>query len=241
MVFIAGIFARGGSKGLPAKNTAMIGNQSLLGLAINAANSLDDVARVFVSTDSEDIALEARRLKAEVPFTRPANLAEDESPEWQAWRHAIKFLQLENGEYEGLLVVPTTSPLRSLIDLQRCIDEFRTGKWDIVITIAESQRNPYFNMAKVGEEGEATLLIEPTESIFRRQDAPECFDICTVAYVVAPQYILEKDSLFAGRVGHVLIPPERSLDIDTEFDLEVARAITNWRSCAKAGHDDEML
>jgi N-acylneuraminate cytidylyltransferase len=229
MVFIAGIFARGGSKGVPGKNTALIGNRSLLGLAIECAATLDDIGTVFVSTDSEEIASEARRCGAEIPFIRPEGLSADESPEWLAWRHAIENLSLDTGEVEGLIIVPTTSPLRNSCDLQRCIEEFRTGKWDVVITITESQRNPYFNIVTIGNEGNAQLFIEPSGVVSRRQDAPTCYDICTVAYVVSPRYVLDEAGLFAGRVGYILVPPERSLDVDTEFDLEMARAIVNWR------------
>ena len=115
---VALICARGGSKGLPGKNIRPLGGKPLISWAIDQAKSVSRISRVIVSTDSEEIARVARASGAEVPFIRPAELAQDSSPEWLVWRHALNFLKETEGTYPDLfVVVPATAPLRSVQDL----------------------------------------------------------------------------------------------------------------------------
>ena len=118
-----------------------------------------------------------------------------------------------------------TAPLRTVVDLKNCLIEYQKGNADIIITVTDSHRNPYFNMVKVDEEGVASLVITPEKNITRRQDTPDIYDVTTVAYVTTPKFILEKDNIFSGKVRHVHIPIERALDIDTPFDLKIAELL----------------
>jgi CMP-N-acetylneuraminic acid synthetase len=164
----------------------------------------------------------ARHHGAEVPFIRPAELARDDSPEWLAWRHALKFLQETEGALpDAMLSVPTTAPLRHPIDLENCLDEFAKGDADTVITVSDAHRNPWFNMVKENPDGSVGLVMGPYTGITRRQDAPAVFDMATVAYVVRPQFVLQQMGTFSGRVRAVKVPVERAIDIDTLFDFEL--------------------
>jgi N-acylneuraminate cytidylyltransferase len=181
------------------------------------------VSRVLVSTDSETIAETARVAGAEVPFIRPADLARDDSPEWLVWRHALRHLRQTSELPDALLVVPPTAPLRAIGDLDRCLDTFEQRSADIVITVTDAHRNPYFNMVTVGADGMAALVLPSAAS--RRQDAPAVFDIATVGYVARPAFVLERGGLFEGRVQCVHVPPERALDIDTPLDWQIAECL----------------
>ena len=86
------IFARGGSKGLPGKNIRPLAGKPLIAWAIDCAKSVQRIRRIIVSTDSDEIANVALKYGAEVPFMRPADLAEDNSSEWMAWIHALNYL-----------------------------------------------------------------------------------------------------------------------------------------------------
>jgi len=157
---------------------------------------------------------------------RPKSLAKDNAPEWLVWRHALETINKIDGNYPDILiVVPVTAPLRTVKDLKNCLKEYQKGDADIVITATDSNRSPYFNMIKVDEEGMANLLISPRETITRRQDAPEIYDMTTVAYVTTPKFVLENDGIFSGKVRHVHIPIERALDIDTPFDFKIAELL----------------
>ena len=217
------IFARGGSKGLPHKNVLLLAGKPLIAHAIETARASRHIERVIVSTDDREIADLARRYGAEVPSLRPAELASDGAPEWLAWRHAITVLVRE--PFDVFVSVPPTAPLRAVEDVDACIDTLLAGDCDIVITAAEARRNPYFNMIVREADGAARLVIEPSENIVRRQQAPAVFDMTTVAYVARPEFILREDRIFAGRVKAVLIPPERALDVDTRLDLEIAEML----------------
>lgn len=220
---VACIFARGGSKGLPGKNIKMLAGKPLIAWSIEQARAVPRIGRVIVSTDSEEIAEVAHAHGAEVPFTRPPELAQDNSPEWLAWRHALEFLRRDEGALPLAMVsLPTTSPLRATMDVEHCLDTFERDRPDMVITVTEARRSPYFNMVTVDEVGAAKLVIPPETDITRRQDAPPVYDITTVAYVARPEFVLTRQGLFEGRVSAVHVPPDRALDIDTPLDFMMA-------------------
>jgi CMP-N-acetylneuraminic acid synthetase len=220
------IFARGGSKGLPGKNIRPLRGKPLIGWSIEQALSVPRVERVIVSTDSEEIAAVARQFGALTPFMRPAELAGDHSPEWLAWRHALSYLQeTEGGLPDVMLLAPATAPLRKTCDLERCLDAFEEGDADVVITVSEAHRNPYFNMVKARPDGLVELVIPPTNAVTRRQDAPIVFDMSTVAYAISSTFVMAHDSLFQGRVRAIHIPVRRAIDIDTLLDFQIAEQL----------------
>ena len=224
------ICARGGSKGLPGKNIKPLAGRPLIGWAISQALAVASVEKVIVSTDSEEIAAASRDAGADVPFMRPSELAQDSSPEWLVWRHALHYLKETNGRYPAaLLVVPATAPLRAVEDLERCLEEFEKGGADIVVTVSDAHRSPYFNMVKENADGTVGLVIPPDGAVWRRQDAPTVYDVTTVAYVASPEFVLAKNAIFEGRVRKVHVPVERALDIDTPLDFRIAEYLMSKR------------
>ena len=220
------VCTRGGSKGVPRKNLRPLGGRPLIAWSIECALRCPSLDRVIVSTDDEEIADVARECGAEVPFMRPAELAQDDSPEWHVWQHTVRTLESADGRRPDVLVtLPPTSPLRAVEDVEACIRMLRErDSADMCITVKPAERNPYFNMVTLGD-GWAGLVMESTEVISRRQDAPEVFDVTTVAYAARPEFVLSANHLFDGKVCAVIVPPERALDIDTEFDFLVAEMI----------------
>ena len=217
------IFARSGSKGIVNKNIQQFSGKPLISWTIELALKVKQINEVFVSTDSEEIAEIARMAGATIPFIRPSELATDTSPEWHSWQHLIKFLADKDGKLpEVFLSLPATSPLRSTIDVENCLNEFNKGRADFVVGITPSERNPYFNMVKKGEDNQVDLVIQQGDKYSRRQDTPEVFDLTTVCYVGKPSTILTKNSIFEGKVVGVEIPRERAIDIDTELDFQIA-------------------
>jgi N-acylneuraminate cytidylyltransferase len=182
------------------------------------------IDRVVCSTDSLEIAAEAERMGVDVPFLRPSELAQDDSPEWLAWQHLADYLCERGASDSDLLVsLPTTSPLRAPADVENAIQLFRRGSFDVVLGVAESTRSPWFNMVTREESSVVSVALQTQgDLVFRRQDAPKTFDITTVVYVTTLGFVLDAESLFEGVVGSILIPRERSIDIDSELDLEIA-------------------
>ncbi len=224
MKVCAFIFARGGSKGLPGKNIKLLHGKTLLQRSVEMAKQCDFVNAVYVSTDDNAIATEAVKHGAAV-IHRPEHLATDNASEWLAWQHAIKSV---DQRCEIFLSLPTTAPLRVEQDVRDCISVLEGPKKpDIVVTMSEASRSPFFNMVARSESGIRVVCHDP--KIIRRQDAPEVFDLTTVAYAARPQYILDSTSLFAGKVEAVVIPKERAIDIDDIHDFEVAEFLIRKR------------
>ncbi|ERS84296.1 hypothetical protein Q672_02225 [Marinobacter sp. EVN1] len=216
------VFARGGSKGLPRKNLLLLGGVPLIGHSINMAKALPQVSKVFVSTDDSEIKLVAKQYGAEV-IDRPEELAGDKSPEWEAWRHAIRYLEDLGEEFDTFLSLPATSPLRSTEDVEEAINAL-DSQTDAVITVTPATRSPYFNMVSRALDGTTTILC-PSDGYARRQDAPEAFDVTTVAYVMKKGFILQRNRLFDGRLKSVVVPKERAVDIDDILDFKFAELL----------------
>jgi CMP-N-acetylneuraminic acid synthetase len=220
------IFARGGSKGLPGKNIRLLGGKPLIGWAIECALEVDRISRIIVSTDSKEIATISKEYGAEVPFIRPAELAMDDSPELLAWKHGISYLRESTGTIpQAMVSVPATSPLRLAVDLENCLDEYEKGLADVVITVTDAHRSPYFNMVKANPDGTYGLVNSSISEVARRQDAPVVYDMATVCYVANSEFVMNHDSIFEGRVGAVHVPVERAIDIDTHFDFQLAELL----------------
>lgn len=220
------IFARGGSKGLPGKNIRPLLDKPLIAWSIEQAKAVTRLRRVIVSTDSPEIAEIALKYGAEVPYMRPAELATDNSSEWLSWRHGLEFLMETEGTLPDAMVsIPPTAPLRESQDIDNCLDLYLRGGADIVITATEAHRNPFFNMICKRADGKVELVMPLEERISRRQDAPEVFDMTTVAYVVDPKFVLNHTSHFEGSVSAVYVPKERAIDIDTLLDFEIAEIL----------------
>ena len=230
MKTVAFIFARGGSKGLPGKNIRPLDGKPLIAWSIEHALAVRRIDRVIVSTDSDEIASISKQYGADVPFIRPANLATDESPEWSAWQHGLEYLKEETGAVPEIMVsLPATAPLRLTIDINNCIDEYEKGSTDVVITVTDAHRSPYFNMVKENQDGTCGLVNAPPLTIGRRQDAPIVYDMTTVCYVVNSEFVMSRESIFEGRVRAVHVPIERAIDIDSLLDFQIAEVLLSNR------------
>lgn len=223
---VAFIFARGGSKGVPNKNIRPLAGKPLIGYAIETALACQSFDDVVVSTDSPEIAAVAREFGASAPFTRPAELATDIASEWEAWRHAIRFVQETSGPFDTFVSLPATSPFRNVADVTACVEMLESDpETSIVITGRRSERSPYFNMVSKDEKGYVHVVIPPEKVLVRRQDAPQVYDITTVAYVSRPEFILGAPNIWLGNVRMREVPVERALDIDTPHDFFIAECI----------------
>jgi CMP-N-acetylneuraminic acid synthetase len=220
----AAVFARGGSKGLPGKNLKVLGGLPLVAHSIRVGLEIPGVGGVLCSTDSEEIRTVAEQEGATAPFLRPAELADDESPEWLSWKHLARHLIEAGASPEDLLVsLPATAPLRTVADVESAIAKHRTSGADVVVSYTPAARSPWFNMVTEGTDGFLRTVIETDgDGVSRRQDAPKVFDLATVVYVTTLGFVLGADSLFEGKVAGVEVPAERAIDIDTQLDFDIA-------------------
>ena len=212
------IFARGGSKGVPRKNIKKFNVKPLIAWTIELAIGMSVFDHVIVSTDSEEIAQTARAYGAETPFLRPAELASDNAPEKLAWRHAVDNIE----PFDIFVSLPAIAPLRRAETVRHCIEVFREGNADTVITVTPCAHHPSFSMVNLDEEGYAHLLMPTRNPVLRRQDTISAYDMVPVCYVTTPSWIKTMERVLSGRVKPVIIDREEAIDIDTAFDFEVA-------------------
>ena len=217
------VFARGGSKGIPNKNIKKFGATTLLGHSIKIAKEIVPENNIHVSTDSDDIA-EIALIEGVNIIKRPRHLATDTAAEWDAWKHGINSVIETQGYFDCFVSLPTTAPLRTKQDVNRCINAL-TNEIDLVVTMTKSSRSPWFNMVSENENGNVDLICKNDETFTRRQDTPSCYDLTTVAYVGKPEYILNNESMWAGNVRGIEIPIDRGVDIDTMLDFKYAELL----------------
>jgi len=222
------ICARGGSKGVKNKNVRLINGKPLIAHTIELAKSSDLFADIVVSTDCDDIARVASEFGAQVLFKRPEHLASDKAAKLPVIRHAFTETEkILNKHFDILFDLDATSPLRVLADLVQCAELIKSDKYRNLITASPARRSPYFNLLELNELGHPFVSKGAIAS--RRQDSPECFDMNASIYVWTRDSILEDDSLFSDKTGLYVMPEERSLDIDTEFDFSIVSALMEQR------------
>lgn len=225
------VFARGGSKGLPRKNIRDFAGKPLIAHAIETARASDRIRRIVVSTDDEEIAQIARFWGGEVPFMRPAELAADDSPELLSWKHAVSALERAGDAISTFVSVPATSPLRNVEDINRCIELLEASDADLVLTVTPARHHPMYSMVTFGDNGVLRTFSEPESAAYRRQDMSPVFDISGSVYAARRDFVMAVDprKLLSGRTRGVPVPPERSIDIDTELDFALAEFVFRRR------------
>ena len=217
---------RGGSKGVPGKNLRDLHGKPLMAHTIEQALQSDLFEHVVVSTDSDEIAEMAKTYGAESWFLRPKKLATDEAPKIPVIRHAFLEAEKHYGhEFEILVDLDATSPLRSVEDINSAYDQLIAEDADMLITASPCRKNPYFNMVeKVDGRVREVKELKPPPT--RRQDAPAVYDMNASIYIWQRRALLNLDTLFTDKTSLYVMPEERSVDIDTELDWEFVEFIT---------------
>lgn len=222
MSVLALIPARAGSKAFPGKNLAMLAGLSLVGHAIRVAQGSRCVDRVVVSTDADAIAEEARRLGAEVPFLRPAELATDEASTWDVVRHAVDFLR----ESETVVLLQPTSPFRLPDHIDAAVVRLAAeDRADGVVGVATTAKNPLWS-AVSQTDGWMQWVWPDAVAATRRQQLPESLQITGALYVWRRSFVHRCSGPWsAGRHLVHRMPPWTTTDIDEPWDLALAQAL----------------
>ncbi len=223
------IGARGGSKGLAGKNVRPLLGKPMIAWSIEQAKACPEITRVVVSTDSEAIAEVARACGAEVPFMRPAELANDTAGKWGVWQHALEACDQKYAEPIDIFVdLDCTSPLREVEDISKAIAQFRASSVDAVFSVCEARKNPYFNMLEV-EDGCQRMCKTLPRPVVRRQDAPQVYEHVASIYVLSPNYLRCGTGLLSGCTRGYDIGVSKSLDVDSQFDFELIEFLMRKR------------
>lgn len=216
---LALIPARGGSKGIKNKNIIDLCGKPLIQYSIDAARTSKYIDDVVVSTDSELIADVARKCGAEVPFLRPAELASDTSKSIDAVVHAVSFLKEHGREYDCLVFLQPTQPLRTSEDIDESIDVFYKNNRKSLVSVCEAENNPV--LIRTIQNGLLIPLFDGGSDI-RRQDMKKYYVVNGCIYINPTEEI----NLQLSQNDNVLpfiMSKEKSTDIDEIDDLNLAK------------------
>lgn len=214
------ICARGGSKGVSRKNIRPLNGKPLIYYTIECARLCPELDRTIISTDDEEFAQIARGFDADVPFMRPADLAQDRSSKWDVFRHAVETLEAQEKRRVDILVdLDTGVPLRKPEDISMCVQTILESDADVVVTAYIPDRNPYFNMVEVNANGYASVSKPMEKAITRRQDAPQVYGLSPAAYAIRRDALWQYDHWAHSKMKVCIMPHERAVDIDTELDF----------------------
>lgn len=211
--------ARGGSKGVPRKNIKLLGDKPLLAYTAESALKAEKLTRVILNTDDEEIAEIGRKHGLDVPFIRPADLAQDTTPTLPVVLHTLMKLKKQGEYYDAVCLLQPTNPLRRAEDIDNCIGILEDTGVDSVVSVlpVPAEFNPKWVYWR-DVFGNLLLSSLEKEPITRRQDLPPAFYRDGSVYVTRSQVITEKGSLYGESIQSYLMNPEYSINIDTEED-----------------------
>ena len=217
---IATICARGGSKGLPGKNTRLFAGKPLIVHSIEHALACPAIDAVVVSTDDAAIADIALSAGASVPNLRPAELASDTAAKLPVIEHLVRQLEQGGQRIARIVDLQPTSPLRDAQDITQALGA--CPGMPLTVSVREAQDNPYFNMLERGVDGRLALC--KGQGTVRRQDSPAVYALNGSIYVWQRAALAQAavDGLWSVALGVYVMPHWKSVDIDDLNDFEYA-------------------
>lgn len=218
--------ARGGSKGIARKNIRLLCGKPLLQYTADAALAARHLAKLILSTEDEEIADVGRRCGLEVPFLRPAELAEDITPTLPVVVHAVRWMEEHGERFDAVCLLQPTNPLRRSDDIDECIELMGRTDADTVLTVlpVPHEYNPHW-VYFLGGDGALHLSTGEGDPISRRQALPPAFHREGSVYVARRQVVMENNSLYGRRVVGYHIDSSRSVNIDGPQDWLRAEAL----------------
>jgi CMP-N,N'-diacetyllegionaminic acid synthase len=218
------VVARGGSKSIPRKNLARLAGRPLIAWTIEAALRCRAVDRVVVSTDDDEIAAVARAQGAEAPFLRPPDLAQDDTPTMPVVIHALRWLEVEQGYLpDVVLLLQPTSPLRTADDITSAMALAHERSADSVVSVSTALSHPYLAKRITTDGRLEDFMAHP--KVERRQDLEPAYSLNGAIYLARRAHLLETQTFYGPKTYAYVMPPERSLDVDTPWDLHVCDLI----------------
>lgn len=213
--------ARGGSKGIPDKNKRIMCGEPLIAWTIRAAQNANSVDEIVLTTDDEEIAEIARDLGVVVPFMRPAGLAQDDTPGIDPILHALSMVQ----GFDATMILQPTSPLRTATDIDAVAALAKKASSVVSVCLNREPIQWSFTI-----EGNGSLKqVWSGDMAVRRQDVPETYALNGAVYFCDIPWLLSGGSLIGNNTVPYVMPPERSVDIDTNFDWMIAEFLLSRR------------
>jgi CMP-N,N'-diacetyllegionaminic acid synthase len=215
--------ARGGSKGLFGKNIAQVGGKPMIAWSIKAAQESKYIDRTVLSSDDENIIAVTKDYGGDAPFIRPAELATDTSNTVDTLIHALDQM---TKIYDYLVLLQPTSPLRITEDIDGAIKKCHYNGAPACVSGCEPAKSPYW-MYHLDKSQKMRAVIESEHITKQRQDLPEVFAPNGAVFVAQVSWFRESLTFYGPDTIAYIMPVERSVDVDTVFDLTLVQALLN--------------
>ena len=226
---LALIPARGGSKGLPRKNIRPLAGKPLIAWTIDAALQSDCFERIMVNTDDPEIASIASQFGAEIPFLRPPELATDESKGIDMIYHTMYWFEARGKQFDLLVLLQPTSPLRSGSDIRAALNLLGEKDAGSIVSVCKCEHSPLW-MNTLGDDLSMKNFL-PREAVnVNRQELRQFYRLNGAIYIAEWQYLKENNGFFGAQTYAYIMPQERSVDIDSQLDLDFVELLLNRRS-----------
>lgn len=231
MKILAIIPARGGSKGIPGKNIKLLNGKPLLVYTSEIALESEYLTEVIISTEDAQIIKAAKSLGIKVPFVRPAELAQDNTPTIDAIIHALHWYETQNIFFDAVCLLQVTSPFRTVAFLNKAIEKFIEQGSDSLVSVQKvpHEYNPHWTF-EVNSDGNLKIATGETEIISRRQELPAAYHRDGSIYITKTNVILKENSLYGKNIAFIESDPEFYVNIDTMQDWEKAEKMIQNRS-----------
>jgi CMP-N,N'-diacetyllegionaminic acid synthase len=231
MKILAIIPARGGSKGIPSKNIKLLNGKPLLSFTSEIALKSEYLTEVIISTEDAQIIEVAKSLEIKVPFIRPIELAQDNTPTIDVIIHALKWYETQNIFFDAVCLLQVTSPFRTLDFLNKAIEKFIEQNPDSLVSVQKvpHEYNPHWTF-EINSDGNLKIATGETKIISRRQELPTAYHRDGSIYITKTDAILKENSLFGKSIAYIESNPEFYVNIDTMQDWEKAEKMIQNRS-----------
>lgn len=214
---LAIIPARGGSKGILSKNIRQIAGKPLIAWTIGEAKKSRYIDRTILSSDDDEIMDVARQWNCEVPFIRPAELAQDHVTGIEPVLHALTAV---GEKYDYFVLLQPTSPLRIVKDIDECIEKCVAQNAPVCVSVTEPDKSPFW-MYSLDKEGRLRPVIKQKNMGMLRQQLKRIYALNGAVYVAKTEWFVKHKSFISEETIAYLMPKTRSADIDTEWDLKM--------------------
>lgn len=224
--------ARGGSKGIPRKNIKLLNGKPLLFHTIDEAKKSVLSQDIILSSEDEEIINLARKKGVSVPFVRPLELSQDDTPSIEVIRHALNFF-IDNGIYfDAVCLLQVTNPFRSASLINQAVEKFVAADFDSIVSVSPIPHSFNANWAYYLDDTKMKLtrILENEALISRRQDLKESYYRDGAIYLTKSEVILNQKSIYGNSIGYVLSNNLERINIDTQEDWFIAESVLNNKS-----------
>ena len=222
---LAIIPARGGSKRLPRKNIRNLAGKPLIAWTIQAGLNSKYIDELIVSTDDMEIYNISQQYGVKLPYVRPAELASDNASSFAVVEHAMLYYRDKiRKTFDYVLLLQPTSPLRDYADINRALELLKKENADAIISVCEMEHSPLWANTLPSDLSMANFLKDEVKEK-RSQDLEKYYHLNGAIYICHTQRLLQEKTFFVKKnIFAYIMPKEKSIDIDTEWDMKLCEA-----------------